>query len=260
MAYMLVLSDSRGSGLDSFVEETNIVPVDFKTKIIVIPGATIDTLASELISNSQKIMTNHKFTKLVVILYGGICDMTTLRRTPGNEQVSYVPNDSTLTQIKSAIDKVIKYTMDHDISLVLSTIMPVDLIKSKDYKMRTGKLFISSYTDEDLLAQQEHLIADLKNVNDYIISQAITKNITYVNVAREIEKVSIKKKGGKKIHNNFVHLFDGVHSDDTLKKKIFNKLINSLKYTGDEHDSLDELSTSNFKRVKTSVSISIFDT
>ena len=120
-----------------------------------------------------------------------------------------------------------------DSSLMIATIPPVDLKKSRKIGYEKGYLHQSEYSDADIQTQQWHLEADIKAVNDQIAAINNRVDLPTIRWDRDVMKIVIKRnhdgieKSRREIFTS-AHLKDGVHPDEYLKGKWFSVLCKTI--------------------------------
>lgn len=207
----LILTDSRGGGLSEYLNSqsyeeinTNSVEQEVEIDVITIPGAKIQELARCI---PAKI---HEKPYELIIIIAGICNFTTKEGkllTYGESQ-----KETVLEIIQDLRD-----TYPHAI-LTFATIPPASLKKNARFLNDTHNF---SFT-----AQQDLLIKDIKEVNNFIVEQNIIEDSPTLDWARPTFITSKKRKRKGKTARKVTkftdrHLPDGVHPNEQLKTRWF---------------------------------------
>lgn len=193
---VLVISDSRGAGLQDLLNEQPGSSLSINWTVKEIKGATINTI-------SRKIDRLHQNYKVIIVL-AGICNFTTKHRRVTRHTIEYPERrkDSTIEEIKNLLDKYI--TKVH-----ICTITPADLLKRQDP---------NSTVTEDI---QKDLVQDISDTNQYIKTRNIDRDFPTIDLANNSTSHSLKTQGGKKkkiAKFTSKDLPDGIHPSLTLKR------------------------------------------
>ena len=93
----------------------------------------------------------------------------------------------------------------------------------------------SSFSTDELKAQQDRLESDLEIHNNMVKATALEKGVTHINLHKEIQKIAIKwlkrKKNCTTIPRySFDEIPDGVHPSKELNKTLFNKVAAAYRH------------------------------
>ena len=269
MEHIIIATDSRGKGLDTFISTNNSLP--YHSTVLILPGATlqrIDQSIRDLLNNQYP--PTHLYYKTHIYISAGICNITTKSQHEHGTEITYSREDQ-ITNITDILQKMYTYYTSLDnTTFHIITIPPINLQKCIAHYKAKQSLTQSAFTLQQIEEKQQQLEADIRNINTNI-SQLNTKyKHCTIRWDRDIMRHSTKKRGKRthKIHKfTYVHLTDGVHASDCLKSKWFTVLcrsikdetFNSIKFSDadgdcDENDDDDDDDTNNdhwdFKRQK----------
>ena len=256
-ARVLILTDSRGKGIqeffDSYVNEHDLPLV---CKFEIVKGAKLQRLYHIALREDR----SYRFDKILII--GGICNFTTRESYNSIRILSYYSTDQ--------IDKflqILTKLRDHFGSRVnIATVVPASLTQYYKYHL-TEEDPLEQGTLLALKSQQSKLLDDLKVVNVKIVEDNKLFGNRTIDLDRQVIGQSVKKrKRGKpqtvKIEFKEQLLTDGVHPNDSLKKRLHKRTLDSLlrelglfpssisKRT-ESDTSEEELDNWDFKRVST---------
>lgn len=218
---LVILTDSRGRNFkDKLRARRRITHVSLVVNYN--KGATLQEREAHL---RRQLRSCYKGEDVTAVVAAGICNFTTKTGEPhlGNVQTFYLRCKEKIRRVKDAIKDLISLTKKYKLNLILSTIPPADLVKSREnfIKKRLLKVRNSIYSIEELNQQQKELEADIEETNAYIEDICVRKGITYSHLSRAITEKSVKnKKRGKprtRVRFNYTHLKDGVHPDSDLE-------------------------------------------
>lgn len=266
-AYVLLLTDSRGRGLEDTLRQGGALPdktiVEARSK----GGATLQDLFRDLRHTTRAAIRKHLGHKIVVVLSGGICNLTTKSGGRGDTQIHYKRDENSLQNIRKTLDEILQYTKERGYYLVVTTILPASLSLSAEFNVANGRLRASKLNEEELAEQQQLLEKDISDLNTHIAERCKDENTIYVNLTNDIQTVTTRtlgrrKKYKKKISKiHYEKLYDGVHPNDDLKSKLFMRILKAcsylltpqLKESGNStEDTQSEPETWDHKRRKTS--------
>ena len=200
---ILVITDSRGKGLEELLETHTDPTLAINWTVRVYPGATISAIHRRLNR------LHSKYEAIIVI--AGICNFTSRIKTRSTIHIEYTESKKDETQIQ--IDALLDTFKE---KVHLATITPADLFLQK---------FPNENTTTDA---QKNLENDIKEVNNHIIGRNIHRDLPTVDLADNSMTSSIKKQGSKKKRiskfcnsglkfTNPKHT-DGVHPNPALKE------------------------------------------
>lgn len=235
-AYVLITTDSRGRGLDSNLRQGGTLPdktiIDSHSK----GGATLEDLFKDLRRTTREAVRKHPGHKVVIILSGGICNLTTKSGGRHDTQVHYNHDESSLGNIRKTLDEIWAYSNERGYYLIVTSILPVSLKISTEFQIKTGRLRTSRYTEEELAEQQGALDQDILDLNNHIAQKCKRENAVFVNLSNDLQTISTKTLGKRKKYKkkitkiHYEKLFDGVHPDDELKANLFARISKACRY------------------------------
>ena len=240
---IITLSDSRGKGLDKYLQQ-QLPPHDTVVDVCR-PGADLEKLFLLLKQTSTSVSNNSRYAKhnILVVLFGGICSYTTRARHDGGLEVTYNRKGNRVQLIKSTLDLFRSYCNSHQYKLIIATIIPADLEKSKQHHLTNNQLRASAHTVEETAQQQLELEEDISSTNQYIVDCAREGGHQHLNLHRELLFNSLKgkrKRNWKYIpHWTYAHLQDGIHPDQALCETIFTKIGGACRYALESHTDTD---------------------
>lgn len=279
-AYILSLSDSRFRGIkDFFLANEDLHKFKRSTGLVVqeqtIPGGKIEDLLLAAKRCRTSIRRNHPSHRVIVLLSGGICNLTTKgspatskERSKHYTEIYYVPNRRSVDDLKKQLNDVIQLCKGEGWYLVLSTIPPADLAKSAQHKIAHHQLDCSSFTEEQLETQQRELHNTTIALNEFITERSVKEEIRLADLQAPFIRISTKKSGRSQHQPRKVTrlvttgLEDGVHFDQNLRVKLFNialeqvqallpiSQVRTKKDTDTETETETEAESYNFKRRK----------
>lgn len=233
---IISVSDSRGRGFKAYVDQNKLINKDSRIIEKAIGGADIDRLFREIRQITRSINKEYPTHRVIVILQGGICSLTTKETRRGHEEITYTSSKDKVKSVKETIQEITKYCEERGYYLIISTILPVSLLKAETFFKDRRRLRESRLTPQEKDAQQQALDADVTDINDYI--KKTTKNCinsTSVNITKCYERRSLKKKGKKRaakliVKFDFSFMGDGVHINTEDKHSAFNKITKALAF------------------------------
>ena len=205
---LLIITDSRGRGVST---ELHKKPALIPTRIAIraIPGARLYEI-------ERRITLTEVFQQQdLIIVAGGICDLTVKTNYQGQKLLTYpgVNINEVLGQIE---------TLRHKFGsrLIIATIPPAGLLKYYEYKNPGQEL--PEQIESQLKEQQTKLLADLREINNYIKENNREANVTNIDLNRMVTSTSIKHSFGQRYRTERFtakDLYDGVHANQSLKVK-----------------------------------------
>jgi hypothetical protein len=250
---VLVVSDSRGQGLASYLKKSSAYWTCFDTRVIVVKGAKLQDLRS--------LLTNRKRPNLrprgwdTAVLAGGLCNFTERTTVDGLKVLQYHRDPERVAEVCEIISQI-KHEFGSNIHI--ATIPPALLagyLTHHNRKAPAEKLS-SVQKDLDLEHQQFELETDLKEVNDKITELNIQFENQTINLAEKTYSSSVKKKktSGRvqakilKLRKDILQ--DGVHCARLKQHIWFERIRNIIENSYTLPDSeAKEVETGNFKRV-----------
>ena len=242
---ILLLSDSRGAGLKSIIQKNTPANYDIHWDEITLPGATLETLRKKVERASRR--SNWDIT----IVNGGICNLTHRIKNRHETYIEY--KISKLEETRQAIDQIIQSLGDR---AHICTITPASIQKYADH-------YNTRLNDTNIEIEQQNLLEDIEELNEYIKSRNIHRDFPTINLAIKSFSSKLKKQGNKKkriTKFNDKELKDGVHPSEHLKTiwakyivQMATKIANNIHNRPPHSDSSSEESENeswNFKRNK----------
>ena len=235
---LLIVTDSRGRGIDYELAFTQKICDCVQTTTEVIPGGNFKQLLQ--IAQAKDVELRRRGEKAdYVIIAGGICSLTKKAAWPHPRarSILYDPKEDCVKKIIDNIDDARKCFGNN---VNIATIPPASL--QKYYKFMNGQ-DPSGVHLHRLEKQQVKLLQDLETINKHIIAGNINRNIETIDWNRKVQSASLKKRnrGKSNLRRRVVkftdrELYDGVHATDKLQMQWFARLIEvtskELKKTG----------------------------
>ena len=222
---VLIVSDSRGRGIDNYIERQE-TPEGLRFFYIIEGGLELGKIA-------DKINQQHRYRKIeYTVVIGGICSLTEKLFVKGKSKVHYPIQDR--TNKKDEVIRIIQTLKERlKDKLNICTIIPASL--SKYYKTRNKVRANDTNKIPDFNEEQQALIEDIDEINNHIKSLNISTNTPNIDFARRLYKSSLKckrtgDKGRRKRVSEFcdTKLYDGVHLDEENKTKFFEIVLNTI--------------------------------
>ena len=212
---VLICADSRGAGLQDLITEArlnalgNTSQIKVKVVIEVRGGAKIQELIDLAVARSNA----HKCDFCIVI--GGICNLTERHREDRKQFLTYTDREKPHA-VRAAIDR---YINSSNIKIYFASITPASILKHYTHYNRGEKPYQENLVKE----QQENLIADCTELNNYIKAKNDEQQLPTLSLAG-LTFISKRKRDHrtrklKTLYRfNDRHLYDGVHLDAELKQ------------------------------------------
>ena len=215
---VFIATDSRGRDLQPFLA-SHFSQQQLSIQVDVCPGATLEQLVNVI---KAKTDDSHD----LIILSGGICNLTTKTKGKGIKSLTYHRNEDNISKIKDLVTTT-QGTFGNRLSI--ATIPPASLLKFFQYHNK------SLDPPEYLTEQQRDLLQDTEEVNQYITTLSKAANIRTIDLHKQVfNNVLDPKKKNKhsceKRRRVFLEklLTDGVHANTTLKQKWFKRYAQSI--------------------------------
>lgn len=231
MDHIIIAVDSRGRGLNDFIQGNLLFPYFFT--ILCIPGGKLDTLKAAI---TQTLHKEQRQNKTHIILAGGICNMTTKLKHEGGTELTYNQADKIdklTTQLQNMSSHFNSFP---NTSFAITTIPPASLKKANAFNREKQRLSKSIFTEQEIQQQQTELEHDIQIINKQISLINSNLGLRTVRWDRDILKTSIKKRGHtnkqtiKKVKKfNYKNLYDGVHACADLESKWYTILCRSIR-------------------------------
>ena len=212
-----IFTDSRGQDLEPFL--ANQLPRDQVTvKVHVRRGATLEKAIEHL---KREADTN---TDLIIIA-AGICNLTHKESRGRTRTLTYTSSEENLILIK---DTLTALSREFQNKLIIATIPPASLVKYYSH-------FNNTEPPSFLTDQQNDLLRDTEELNQYIITLNKAANLQTIYLHKQCFNTSLDRKKktstnpGKRRRIFLEKLFtDGVHSNSTLQYKWFNRYYSAI--------------------------------
>ena len=213
---LILLTDSRGKGLDSFIRKCEILPNLPNCKINIEvdcrPGSTL-----EAVSRRAKHVARRRAVDYIII-FAGICSFTRKNIVNNSVKLDY-PNDNKKELAISIIDDLLKLLGS---KIHVGTVPPADIIKFNKYRNPECEV-----KQEEI---QSKLVTDIEALNSHIVNSNITRDSPTLLTAKQTYESSTRKdkrSGKKKIIRKFSskNLDDGIHANKKLEKLWFERIV-----------------------------------
>jgi hypothetical protein len=226
-----VASDSRGGGLIGHLKRN--LPANFVIAGESKTGANFATLFKIIRHTTRQFNEQLRNHRTVVLICGGICDFTSRTQGDTGLQVHYDHKDNRLNQVKGDITDIITYCRLRGYTPIFTTIVGVDLAKSRDHHLSKNWLRASRFSPEELAEQQKRLDADLNLINESILEGRRNNIHGACNINRdsELRAFSTRGRNTKKVKSQTLDsalVYDGVHSCYRLSDKTFRKITDAI--------------------------------
>ena len=262
--YIITISDSRGRGLGKFLRESPLIPKNTTVKESAMPGADIYAIRKEVERQTRNAEKYHPTKRIIVVVSGGICSLTTKHSRRGQREISYDAEAQRTNSIKENLNKIWSHCKERGYYLIVTTIYPASLKAFAQLSTEKGDLRQSKYTEAQTELQQKKLEQDLQVLNTYIAEKASEEGTPVIKTHKKFVKIAIKNRKNRRKRivttPNYKNLVDGVHANDFVKNQIFKKIASACRRTIDPTDQQPDTDTNsdsneqnwNFKRRKTS--------
>ena len=222
---VLLISDSRGRGFDTYVERQDI-PEGCRFFYIIEGGLDLRKIA-------DKINQQHKYRKIeYTIVIGGICSLTEKLTTRGKNKVQY-PVQNRAVKRDETIRIIDELKGKYKDKINICTIIPASL--SKHYKVRNRVKSSDAHKIPDFSEDQAALLEDIEVINNHIKTLNASTGTPNIDFARRLYKNSLKckrtgDKGRRKRVGEFCdsRLYDGIHLEEESSYKFFELIFNTI--------------------------------
>ena len=255
---ILIITDSRGSGLGEYLRTTDFY-TKYDSRIIVLKGATLQELASKLTNRrNPNIKTRNWDTAFVC---GGICNLTSKTTISHKHVLQYQSKRENIQEICDFIHQV-KHKYGSTINI--ATIPPALLTNYIHHhnKDTTEEELNTLETSINLEEQQDQLEQDIREINQKIIELNIKFGTETINWAEKTYSRSLKRKKTSQTDRTQAKitklrkdiLIDGVHCARALQhiwyKRLHQVIENKHSTRRDTDQEEEEPESWNFKRVR----------
>ncbi|CAG2185618.1 unnamed protein product [Mytilus edulis] len=166
--FILIGTDSQGKYLQKYVEQYDLFPAILSTHVEIYPGKTISEICYNLI-NKIKVLPVEEDSNIVVMIAGGICNLTTKTNIPSGGYIlnyDFKTRSEKVENLQTELKKTVIEFQDYNVILKFATIPPVSLFK----KNERFSAFSSSFSQAQINDEQKNLEEDVMNVNSFISS------------------------------------------------------------------------------------------
>ena len=200
---ILILTDSRGRGLENFTED---ILKNCDIEVVLQPGAKIEQLFQKAKNRQQQSSYD------CILVQAGICNFTTKTYERGLYFLKYYRDNQT-----NSVIEYIEQARGDLSNLLIATIAPASL---KRYFVHSNGHEPEGRQITDLANQQQDLLDDLEIVNNHITKLNIELGLRTVDLHRQVFGTSLRRKKSRRPAKfQDTHLVDGVHPDEALKAK-----------------------------------------
>ena len=194
---VLLISDSRGGGLSKLIRQSISKDLNIKLEDRIHKGATLDDILKILERAGRR---QHTSTWDTVIIAAGICNFT--KRVIVTKNQFYIEyKDRKVEETRHLIDHILELFGN---KAQICTIPPADI---KNYSTHERH-------DQDIQAEQQHLIEDVEEINRHIIGRNINRDFATIDLAKQTYQSSLKTQGERKkriVKFSAKGLRDGLH-------------------------------------------------
>lgn len=224
---IILATDSRGRGLNTYLQKMNPFPPHWHVYLLFKPGASIERLSHEaqllIQSSSDKTAPYH------VVFMGGICNLTEKFKHQFGTEIVYQHSSDKVQLLLHSIEKIfhqISLSTSFSSTVQFATIPLVSIKKFKAYQSERGNLKSSKYSSDESAAQQEALENYIRFINNKISEYKTNYNSSSIRLDKDVTKISIKKREieyAKKELQNFYMTISmmGFIQKDVLQKNGF---------------------------------------
>lgn len=231
---IILATDSRGRSWAEELEKSSKLPPN--TRVIrqldprKIGGAKLEELYKFVRIETGKESYLHPQNKIIIVISGGICNITTRK----NGQVYLEEKANKAKYIIDILQNIWEYCEQRRYILVITTILPVSLINNLKHNISKRKIKKSRFSDQELLEQEIKTNQIVEEVNKFIVTKSKEVGNVYIEFVKNVQnRVLRKRKNGntstRKPVTVISRLYDGVHADHQLQKKLCTKVINACK-------------------------------
>lgn len=214
---ILIVTDSRGAGLQQFLAE-KIDSNNTNIKVLVYRGAKLETLCNIVECKYDSSLD-------LVILSGGICDLTIREKEKGVKTLVYQRTDGNLDRIKDILTRITGKPGLRG-KITITTIPPASL--HRYFRHHNANKDPPPQTQQ----QQQDLLQDIQEINECIITLNKAANLKTIDLHDKCFRKSLAPKSKSKtkpiaerrrkiFQDHF--LSDGVHANLSLQSKWFTR-------------------------------------
>ena len=212
--YLIILTDSRGRGLQGYLENN---PGNFTPVIKFLPGRTLEKIAS--IANAT--LPAYKNCNFYCIIHAGICSFTIRTAVGHPSSLRYLLCERE-TKLRQIINTIGQLKSAYTNRLNICTITPASL--TKFFKLKHPHAPLPRGIEEEQIA----LLDDIFMVNTYIkqlnadhLNPNINLSARFFSHSKKKQHKS-KSKATKRVTKfKDTHLVDGLHFDSEIRETCF---------------------------------------
>ena len=247
---IVIATDSRGRGLQDFIQETNPFPSHWTVKHIFKPGATVKMLSDAVqnyIMHMHPNAASQHDSRVLVAIAAGICNLTNKMKHSGGVELRY-DGGSKPDILKNDLECLHSKLVSLGCIPKIVSIAPVSIDKYAQFSMKLHRLHTPIIPLDIKQTMQKDLERDVRDVNQHVMYLNFSSGVSNVRWDKSISKVSCKRRGRnnnhmkKKLSFVYTKLFDGCHPNTDLAFQWFQQMCNSI-YT-DVVVPIPELSSS----------------
>lgn len=185
---IIIAADSRGRHLQQYIHQHSIFN---NFTVICIPGAKINTLKHAIKQNTKDI---HPLNASITLL-AGICNLTEKIHHTQGTQITYNHSQQKTDTIIQQLQDISTSFNTSTSTLKIATIPPASQKKYALSQTQKKQLKHSIFTDTELNSKQKTLEEDITYINTVIANINTNNNLTTIRWDRDVQKVTIKKRG-----------------------------------------------------------------
>ena len=228
---ILILTDSRGKGLEEYLQEKLSNSDNILCTVGVSPGARLEELFSQ-VDNS---VGNNEYDYYIIC--AGICNFTEKVRVGQDLLLQYRPQQGAL---ESIIGAIYEFKDRHRHRANIATIPPASLYNYNFYKNgETNWMYPVSF--DEVRTQQVQLFSDIERVNNCIVEINTEQGVETINWAEKSYSTSLKRKRKgstpkRKTIFREKDFQDGVHPTLRLQRVLFGRVYDIITKTALHRD------------------------
>ena len=219
MVYLIIATESRGALLDRFLSDVQPFNYSYETDLVVIGGATIKKLSTNIIECVDSLLDNRVFyDDIFVLLAAGICNLTSMSEDRAQIVLSD-PQNKEQDQLLEEMEDLYSKLASRNVTLKVASIPPVSLAKYEQYKLSKKVDIIDPITILKYMNQQQKLEHSIMTINDKITKFNSSHGIRTSHLHKDLIKINKKRRKNKIVtHTKFDYsnLYDGVHGNQYI--------------------------------------------
>ena len=221
---ILVLTDSRGRGLEKLCSHSEFDSLDVIVKVL--PGKDLPSIAK--IAN--ELISKFSTTNYYCVISAGICGLTVKAPCEGHRSLRY-PTDTREEKIITNKTVINELFSKFGARVNITTIVPASL--GKYFATYNPNVKIPECLQNEQLALEE----DINKLNDIIVASNKERGVTTISICKKFQSISKKKNrrtntGTQRRVSEFKdnQLVDGVHYTEHMKTVCFTSILNTAKW------------------------------